>query len=380
MSRRLKRVINVVSIMGLIMASMTGCGTKETSNNSNTFKIGGLGPLTGSAASYGNSVKNGAEIAVEEINADGGVKVGDKQVTLELKFEDDEASPDIALTAYNAVMDWGAQSILGCVTSDACLAIKESTYKDGVLMLTPSGSASGCTEYDNGFRLCFTDPLQGVTMADLANELGYQKIAVIYNNSSDYSTGIMEAFKEEAEKNGAEIVACEAFAEGANDFNTQLTKIKGTDAQVIFVPAYYGDASYITTQAAELGMTLPYLGSDGWDGVLAQLTDPSVAEGAIFLSPFFAADEEESVSSFVQKYEEKFSQTPDQFAADGYDSVYVIAAALGKAGTTDSASIINAMTEITVDGITGSVSFTKEGEPNKGARFIEIKDGAYVAR
>ena len=149
---------------------------------------------------------------------------------------------------------------------------------------------------------------------------------------------------------------------------------------MIFVPAYYNDASYITTQAAELGITLPYLGSDGWDGVLAQLTDPSVAEGAIFLSPFFAADEDEAVSSFVKKYEEKFSATPDQFAADGYDSVYVIAAALEKAGTTDSAQIISAMTQITVNGITGSVSFTKEGEPNKGARFIEIKDGAYSAR
>jgi branched-chain amino acid transport system substrate-binding protein len=411
MRKSLKKVLSLGLVSALALSMLAGCGKKEDAgtdqgtNNQNTetennagentdtagttdgtssneqFLIGGLGPLTGAAASYGISVKQGAEVAIEEINTAGGVKVGDTTYDLVLNFADDEASGETAMSAYNSLMDEGAQAILGTVTSGAGLAIADQIAADGILQITPSGSAAGLTEYPNAFRLCFTDPLQGQTMAKFAiEELGFKKIAVIYNNADEYSTGVMQAFVEEVATLGGEIVASEAFVTDAVDFNTQLTKIKGTDAEIIFVPAYYQDAAYITTQAADLGMNLPFIGSDGWDGVIAQVVDPAVLEGAIFLSPFLATDENPAVQTFVKTYEEKYSATPDQFAADGYDTVYVIKAALEKAGTTDSEALIAAMTEIEVKGLTGDVTFTPEGEPNKGAKFIEIKNGEYTAK
>ena len=344
------------------------------------FTIAGIGPLTGDAASYGISVKQGAEVAINEINAAGGVQVGDTTYTLNLIFEDDEATEDKAIQAYNAVMDQGADAILGCVTSGACIAITDLTAEDGILQITPSGSALDCTKNDNAFRVCFTDPAQGVSMADMAVEtLGYKKIAVLYDNSSDYSMGIKEAFEEEVAAKGGEIVASEAFAGSDVDFNTQLTSIKGTDAEVIFVPAYYQQVTYITKQAKEMGMELPFLGSDGWDGVLGTVTDASTVENAIFLSPFFAADPSDNVTAFVAAYEEAYKATPDQFAADAYDTIYAMKAAMEKAGSVESADLIAAMTEITVDGLTGEgITWTADGEPNKGCKFIQIKDGAYT--
>ncbi|MDF2586437.1 MAG: Extracellular ligand-binding receptor [Anaerocolumna sp.] len=380
MKKSMKKVLSLGLVCMMAVGALSGCGKKD-SGNANQFLIGGLGPLTGAAASYGISVKQGAEIAVAEINEAGGVKVGDKTLELVLDFADDEASGETAASAYNSLMDKGIQALLGTVTSGAGLAIAEQTDADGIFQITPSGSAQGLTDYSNAYRLCFTDPLQGVTMAHYAVEdLGLTKIAVIYNNADEYSTGVMQAFVDEVGKIGGEIVANEAFVTDAVDFTTQLTKVKGTDAQVIFVPAYYQDAAYITTQASELGMTLPFLGSDGWDGVLAKVVDPKVLEGATFLSPFLATDENPAVQSFVKKYQEKYKAVPDQFAADGYDTIYVMKAALEKAGTTESADLIAAMTQIQVAGLTGDVTFTADGEPNKGAKFVEIKNGEYTAK
>lgn len=388
----MKKLVSLLLIAAMTF-SMVACGSSEEpadkpaeeaegsteSTDGAQFVIGGLGPLTGAAASYGISVKQGAEIAIEEINAAGGVKVGDTTYTLALNFADDEASEDKVITAYNALMDEGINALLGCVTSGACLAVIDQTQADGILQITPSGSALGCTEYDNAFRLCFTDPLQGVTMADYAvNDRGFKKIAVIYNNADEYSTGIMEAFNEQVAANGGEIVANEAFVTDDVDFKTQLTSIKATDAEVIFVPAYYQDATYITQQAKDLGIELPFLGSDGWDGVLGTVTDASTVEGAVFLSPFLATDP--AVADFVAAYEAAYNATPDQFAADGYDTVYVIAAAMEKAGSIESADMIAAMTEIEVAGLTGNVKFTADGEPEKGAKFVGIESGAYVAK
>lgn len=396
----MKKLMSLVLVLAMVL-SLSACSSKEdpttaapadntttaapagnetqapVAGGTETFVIGGLGPLTGSAASYGTSVKQGAEIAIAEINAAGGVQVGGTTYTLKLNFLDDEASEDTAITAYGTLMDSGINVLLGGVTSGASIAVSELTKEDGILQITPSGSAMACTDYDNAFRLCFTDPLQGVTMADYAAEAGYTKIAILYNNSDEYSTGIMEAFVEEAEAKGLEIVANEAFANDDVDFKTQLTTVKGTDAEVIFVPAYYDAAAYITKQAADLGMTLPFIGSDGWDGVIAQSTDTSVLEGAIFLSPFLASDP--SVADFVSAYQTAYNALPDQFAADGYDTVYVFKAAMEKAGSIDNAALIAAMTEIEVEGITGTVTFDASGEPNKGAKFIQIVNGEYTA-
>lgn len=377
MKNNWKKLFTILLVVSLLMTSLVSCGGNDKDD---TFLIGGIGPLTDLAASYGISVKQGAEIAVDEINEAGGVTVGDKKIKLELKFMDDQAMPDKAVTAYNALMDDGMDALLGTVTTDSAIGIGDITYADGMFTLTPSGSALEITKHPNTFRVCFTDPLQGLTMADFAKEEGYNKIAIMYNNSDNYSTGVMAAFVEQVEKNGGEIVANEAFSINDVDFNTQLTKIKATDAEVIFVPSYYDYAANIATQAHDLAMDLPFLGSDGWDGVIAQTVDPSILEGAIFLTPFLASSDDPATQAFVKEYEEKYNAIPDQFAADGYDGIYIIAAAMEEAQSTESADLIAAMTEIEVDGLTGFMTFTADGEPNKEANFAEIKNGEYIAR
>lgn len=373
--RKVSKFLSLGLIVTMAVTMAAGCGSKGSADSEDVFVIGGSGPLTGDAASYGISVKNGAQLAVDEINEAGGID----GMKFELNFLDDEAEAQPAIAAYEKLMDEGADAILGAVTSGSTIAITDLTKEDGILQITPSGSAQDCTKYDNAFRICFTDPLQGITMADYATATaGYNNIAILYNIADDYSKGMAEAFMTEAEKKGGKIVAEETFTTGDVDFNTQLTNIKATDAEVLFIPAYYQDVAYILTQAKQQGLELPYLGGDGWDGVLGQLQDASVAEGSIFLSPFTANDPAENVQAFVEKYKAEFDATPDQFAADAYDGVYVIKAAIEKAGSTDSEDLIAAMTEIEVDGVTGNMTFTPEGEPNKAAKMIKILGGEYT--
>ena len=355
-------------------------GTAAASGSGDTFLIGGIGPLTGAAASYGISVKQGAQTAIDEINAAGGVTAGGKTYKFAMQFEDDEATEDKAITAYNTLMDAGINVLMGAVTSGACLAIVDQTAADGILQITPSGSSKDCTKNSNAFRICFTDPMQAVQMADyIVTTKGLTKIAVIYNTADEYSSGINDAFTAEVKAKGGEVVDSEAFQTDDKDFNSQLTNIKKSEAQAIFVPAYYQDATYITKQAKELGITLPFFGSDGWDGVLSTVTDTSTVEGATFLSPFYADSTDAAVQKFVAAYKAAYNATPDQFAADGYDCVYTFKAALEKAGSTDNKALIDAMTQISVDGVTGTgITWTADGEPNKAAKFIQIVGGKYT--
>ncbi|BBF45168.1 branched-chain amino acid ABC transporter, amino acid-binding protein [Lachnospiraceae bacterium KM106-2] len=378
---RKSKLISVVVVVLLCLGLLSGCSTKQSSESKGKFVIGGLGPLSGSTAAYGTSVKRGAEIAIKEINDAGGMKIGDKKIKLELNFQDDEASEETVVSAYDTLMDQGIDALLGTVTSGACLAIVDKTHEDGILQITPSGSALKCTKNDNNFRLCFTDPLQGEMMAELAvKQLGYKNIAVIFNTSDEYSTGMKDAFINKVKELGGNIVISEAFVKDDVDFTTQLTKIKNSNAECIFVPTYYTEASYITAQAKEKGMNLPFLGGDGWDGILDNVTDKSSIEGAIFLSPFFASDPDEAVRKFVTQFKKEYKTTPNQFAADGYDTVYVMKAAAEKAGSTKSSDMIAAMTKIKVKGITGEVTFSKNGEPTKSAKYVEIKDGKYTSK
>ena len=395
--KKFGKAVSLLLAASLVVASLTACsgGSTETtadttaagdssaSAGTETFLIGGIGPLTGSAASYGISVEQGAQIAIDEINAAGGVQVGDTTYMLDMVFEDDEATEDKAIQAYNTVMDQGAQVIMGAVTSGACIAITPLTYEDGILQITPSGSAEACIANDNAFRICFSDPEQGRAMADYAiDTLGYTKIAVLYNNSDEYSTGLQTAFEEEVAAKGGKIVASESFGADDVDFNTQLSSIRATDAEVIYVPAYYQAATYITNQAKEMGMEIPFIGSDGWDGVLGTVTDATTVEGAIFSSPFCASVDDEKVQNFVSAYGEAYDgAVPDQFAADAYDTIYSIKAAMEQAGSIESEDLIAAMTEITVNGLTGdAITFDASGAAEKDVRFVEIVDGAYQYR
>lgn len=375
---KLKRILALLTA-GLMTVSFAGCGDSNAGNDTaegGTFKIGGIGPLTGDAASYGISVKNGAQIAVDEINAAGGVN----GMQFELLFEDDECDEEKSVNAYNTLMDQGAQAIVGSTTSGCSIAVSAASETDGVLQITPSGSAADCTKTDNAFRICFTDPLQGETMAQYITDKGYKNVAVIYNNGDEYSKGIHDAFVAKFAELGGAIAVDESFTTGDVDFSTQLTKIKSSGADCIFLPFYYTEVAYVTDQAAALGISLPYFGCDGWDGVIKQLNgDTTNINGATFLTPFISTDSDPKIQKFVESYKTAYNAEPDQFAADSYDAVYAIKLAIENAGDTSSEALIAAMTQITVDGLTGEMTFDASGEPTKSAKVAVIQDGAYTA-
>lgn len=380
-----KKLLAAVLGVSLIAACFASCAGNGGTSGDDTLKIGGTGPLTGGAASYGNSVKNAAELAIKEINDNGGVN----GMKLELLFEDDEAKGDKAKSAFEKLMDNGMQIMMGAVTSDASIALNDLVKTEGILQITPSGSAQQCTENPNAFRICFTDPMQGEIMAEYIFNQGLTKMGVIYNQNDSYSSGINDAFKAKYTALGGEIVAETSFAgDDAKDFNSQLTRIKGTDAQGIFMPIYNDKAAQIAIAANEKGVTLPLFGCDGWDGILEKyLSKPEQAaliEGATYLTPFTASDENEAIQKFVNAYKAAYGATPDQFAADAYDAIYTIKAVLEKTGikntkltAEDNQALVKAMTEIEVDGLTGKMTFTAEGEPNKGAKVAKIEGGKY---
>ena len=348
-----------------------------------TFKIGAIGPMTGAAAVYGNAVMNAAQIAVDEINEAGGVN----GVQLEFNPQDDEHDAEKSVNAYNALKDWGMQMLLGSVTSTPCIAVEAEN--DNMFLLTPSGSAVDCiTAGDNAFRVCFSDPDQGAASAKYIGENGLaEKVAVIYDSSDVYSSGIYATFQAEAANQPFEIVSAEAFtADSKTDFSVQLQKAKDAEADLVYLPIYYNEASLIFTQAAAMGYAPKWFGVDGMDGILSvEGFDTSLAEGVMLLTPFSADAEDDLTKNFVAKYQEKFGEVPNQFAADAYDGIYIMKAALEQAEATpdmDASTLCDAMkvamTEITVDGLTGAgMTWNAEGEPSKEPKAVVIENGAY---
>lgn len=381
--KAMKKAMSIVLAAVLCLACFAGCKKSEGSDGQ-TLIIGGSGPLTGDAASYGISVQQGAELAIEEINAAGGVN----GIKFELKFEDDVADPATAVQAYATLYDDGMKVSMGTVTSGACVAVTEEVKKDGMLMLTPSASQKECTQYDNCFRLCFMDPDQGTYAAQfIADHNVGSKIAVLYDKSSDYSSGIYENFKAKAQELNLEIVTEQAFTDQSKtDFSVQLQAIKSSGADLLFMPFYYQEAALVITQAADAGLDVTFFGVDGMDGIIAQMGEAKaeLTEGIILLTPFVAASTDEKISSFVEAYEKAYDATPDQFAADAYDVIYTIKAAMEKAAIEDvedkelNEKLIAAMTEIEVDGVTGKMTWSADGEPTKSAQAVVIQDGVYV--
>ncbi len=351
-----------------------------------TLKIGGIGPLTGCAAVYGIAAMNGSQIAVDEINAAGGVN----GMMLELNFQDDELDSEKSVNAYNTLKDWGVQVIDGCVTSACSIAVAAKTAEDNIFQLTPSGSAVECVANPNSFRVCFSDPNQGAASAQYIGEHGLAtKVAVIYDSSDVYSSGIYEKFAGEAANQPFEIVTAGAFtADNKTDFSVQLQQAKDAGADLVFLPIYYNEAALILKQASDMGFDVKFFGCDGLDGILGvENFDASLAEDVMLLTPFAADATDDLTVKFVTTYKEKFNETPNQFAADGYDAIYIIKAAAEKAGITadmSNADICNAlsaaMTEIQVDGLTGlGITWDASGEPTKDPKAVVIKGGVYTA-
>ena len=350
------------------------------------IKIGGIGPTTGGAAVYGIAVKNGAELAVKEINEAGGVN----GAQIEFQFQDDEHDPEKSVSAYNTLKDWGMQALMGTVTSGPCMAVADKTAADNMFQITPSGSALECAANPNVFRICFSDPDQGAASAKYIGENNLaSKVAVIYDSSDIYSSGIYEKFAEEASNQGIEIVAAEAFTADSNkDFSTQLQKAKDAGAELVFLPIYYTEASLILQQADKAGFKPQFFGCDGMDGILqVENFDTSLAEGLMLLTPFAADATDDLTVNFVKKYQAAYNEVPVQFAADAYDAIYALKASMEDAGVTsdmDASAICDAlkasMLNIKLDGLTGEgMTWTEDGEPHKAPKAVKVVNGAYSA-
>ncbi len=403
----MKKFISL-ALVAAMTASLAACGSSSSSTETSAassessaeteaaaeagsesadgvFVIGGSGPLTGGAAIYGQAVKNGGQIAVDEINEAGGIN----GYQVKWVFEDDEHDAEKALNAYNTLKDEGLQMMVGTVTSGPCLAVVQETADDNMFQITPSGTTQDITANPNVFRMCFSDPAQGAKSAQYIGEHGLAtKVGVIYDSSDPYSQGIYESFDADAANYGIEIVAAEAFtADSKTDFTAQLQKMKDAGAELVFLPFYYTEAALVLKQAKDMNYAPTFFGCDGMDGILnLENFDTSLAEGLMLLTPFSADATDDLTVNFVTKYNELFGETPIQFAADAYDCVYAIKAAAEKANITPDMSVSDicdalepAMTEIEFDGLTGTgIKFDENGEPDKAPKAVVIENGAYV--
>ena len=384
----MKKVMSFVLALVMVFA-LAACGSGSTepaapaASGSQTFKIGGTAPLTGGAAIYGMAVKNAAELAVEEINAMDGAH-------FELKYEDDAHDPEKAVNAYNTLKDWGMQISLGSVTSKPAEATSAENYVDRIFALTPSASSTATTSgKDNVFQMCFTDPNQGSASAQYIHDKNLAtKVAVIWKNDDVYSKGVYDTFMAAAPGLGIEVVSDTTFQDGNDtNFSVQIADAQSNGAELVFLPMYYQPASLIFAQAKAAGYAPIWFGVDGMDGILTlEGFDTSLAEGVILLTPFNADSDDARTQAFVKKYQERFGDIPNQFAADAYDCVYAYKQALDAAGATadmTAEQICELMkqqfTTMTFDGLTGEgMTWGADGAVTKSPKGMVIQNGTYV--
>ena len=395
----MKKKLLAFVMAATMVFSLAACGSSSSNDSSNsgsssdsdsaqsgdevqTFKLGSIGPLTGDAAIYGQAVVNGAQLAVDEINA------SDSKIKFEFKGEDDEADGEKSTNAYNQLMDWGMQVLVGPTTTGASMAVADVCNSERTFMITPSASAVDVTAgKDNVFQVCFTDPNQGVCAADyMAEHYADAKIAVIYRNDDAYSQGIRDAFVKEAGDKGLSIVYQGTFTvDTSSNFSVQLAAAQTAGADLVFLPIYYQPASVIFAQAKAMGYAPTFFGVDGMDGILDMPGfDTTLAEGLVLMTPFCATVE--SSKSFVDAYVAAYGTTPNQFAADAYDGVYIVKAALEQAGCTADMSneeicdaLVSAITSLKFTGLTGTdMSWNAEGQVSKAPTAYVVKDGQYV--
>ena len=364
-------------VVGAMML-IGGCGKSGEVAKPETIKIGGMAPLTGALAIYGVTTTNGAELAVKEINENGGV-LGKK---IEYVMLDTKGDSTEAVMAYNKLVDEKVAGIIGEVTSKPTLAVAEVAVQDNMPLITPTGTQVDITEAGpNVFRVCFTNPYQGKVLAITSKErLGANTVAVMLNNSSDYSDGIAKAFIEESEKLGMKVMGVEGYADGDKDFRPQLTKLAAMNPDAILIPEYYEQAALIATQAREVGVKSIFVGSDGWDGIAKTLDQSAYAaiENSYFTNHFSMEDQSEKIQDFLKDYREAYKEDPSAFSALGYDAVYMMKSAIEKAGSTDKQKIVDALKRIEYDGVTGYLTFDDHNNPIKAVTVLKIENGKYV--
>ena len=393
----MKKFVALLLACLMVVGMFAGCGSSNEAAETQAaaaegeaaapaaLKIGLTGPLTGGASAYGLAVRAGMEIAVEEINAQGGLQI-------EFQAQDDEADGEKGVSAYNSLKDWGMQVFAGAVTTAPSLTIGPETANDQIFMLTPSASASDVAlAGSNIFQMCFTDPNQGASAAELmAQEWADATIGVIYDSSDAYSAGIRDGFLAKSEELGLNIAVSDAAftADTKSDLSTQVTMCKDAGCDVVFLPFYYTEASQVLTYANTIGYEPTFFGCDGMDGILTvDGFDAALAEGLVLMTPFDANATDEATASFVAKFKEKMDGlVPNQFAADGYDviySIYTAATAAGIDGSTAPADACAALMEqfqsMTFDGLTGKgMTWDENGMISKAPAAVVITDGIYV--
>ena len=371
-----KRLLKGVLAVSILAMGLVGCASGESSDNGgDEIVIGAIGPLSGAAATYGESVKNGAQIFLDKVNANGGIN--GKQVVL--KFEDDEADPTKAINAYDKLINQdGVKLLLGAVTSGSANAVGPNATADGIPTITPSGTETNLTttggEYV--FRTCYIDSTQGKVIAKYATEnLKANTIAILYNKDSDYSIGVAEAAKEQFEANGGKVVEYLSYNDGDKDFSAQLTNIKSSNPDVLVLPDYYSVVPVIADQARKIGITSQLMGGDGWDSPELVKIGGDAVEGALFVNHYSPDDSDPEVQEFVNSYKEKFGQTPDAFAALSYSTLQLFEEAITNAGSTDGEAVRDAIKNINVDTISGNIKFDENRNPQKSVSIIKIVNG-----
>ena len=396
MKTKMKKFVCMALAAVMAMACLAGCGSSAPASeggseaaSSETIKIGWLGPLTGGVAQYGEAVKSGVDLYVEQLNAAGGIN--GKQV--ELVAYDEEGDATKAVTGYNSLMDDGVVAVVGSVTTAPTVAVVAEAFADNTPMITASATAIDVTYnadqdmvYTNMFRSCFIDFFQGVTMARFAKEVvGAATAAVLYDNGDTYSTGVYEYFVNQCAELGIEVVATESYASGSVDFSGQLTNIAAANPDVLFLPVYYNDVALIASQAADAGITATMLGVDGWSSVLDSVSDPALVEGAYYCSGYSVEDTRELVVNFLADYAAKYDgKVSNMFGAQGYDAAWILCNAIAVAEESGAAygsaeykqAVIDAMAATDSEFVTGHVSFDDHNDPQKTAAIIQITDGA----
>ena len=389
----MKRFLSLLLALAM-MFTLVACGGGNGANSDgsdagvpDTIKIGVMGTMTGEQALDGDNIKGAIALIQQELDADGGLKVGDKTVKIEFVFGDSEAKPEQAVNVIQKFINQDqVVAVLGPNNSSDCLSAYEVAQTAGVPCISNCATNVKVTQIgEYCFRSCFIDPFQGSKMASFASEkLSAKTAAVLYNTGSDYSIGCAEAFQEQAAAMGMEVVAVESYADGATEFQSQLTNIAAKTPDVLFIPDYYSVIALVAQQANAAGVTATMLGSDGWDSVLDVVTDASLLEGSYYCSGYSTQDTSEAVQTFVSAYQEKYDASPNMFAAQGYDAAMIMCAALAKAeeqgltaGTAEyMAAVIDALNATDMECVTGHVTYDEFNNPEKTAAIINITGGA----
>lgn len=395
----MKKVFSIVLALSMLAMFLVACGGDAASGSASTgaassgvassaapagdlpdeIFIGGLAPLTGDVSQYGVMARNGAQLAVDEINANGGI------LGKQIKFEclDEQGDATEAVAAYNKLVQDGMVALWGDVTTKPSIAVAQRAVEDNIPMITPTGTGADITiGRPNVFRACFTDPYQGTLMAHYAKEeLGASTASILYDSTDDYSEGLYETFKATAEEIGLEIINEESYEQGASDFNAQLTKIKSGNPDVIMAPCYYEDASKIIVQARSLGIDSKFLGPDGWASLLGHMEESNLQalNGTYYSNQYDMANPSEEMQAFMDNFEAAFGEAPDMFAALGYEAMYMLATAIENAGSVDGDAIVDAMHNLVYDGLYGQIAYEGGNDPVRGACIMEFVDGEEVS-